>query len=183
MDAAGGSSEVALSSDVVGFLADMGRIDEETAALLASTRPDAAASPSDVATLLARTDLHARSVELAGLLDERAALANEIAATEASLEELRIRVARLESEELAVMRRLDGATAAFESLRALEPALAFVADLTPSNTRVLNAAQEPVEPSGPSALLVAVLAAVVGLLAGTVFVFLREAVRDPSTVG
>ena len=182
-ETAGSPLRVPLSDAAIELLVDLGHLDATTAARWRTVAPDGPIEPTDVATLVAATEAQQRAVDLAGALAERAAVQDDIAATARSIEELQARVADLEAEERVVARRLDEATSAYASVRSIEPALAFVAELTPSNTRVLNRAQEPIAPSGVGPLLVAALAAVVAALAATLFVFLREAVRDPAAQG
>jgi uncharacterized protein involved in exopolysaccharide biosynthesis len=182
-DAAGASVRIPLSDAAIELLVDLGRLDGAAAARWRAVAPDGAAAPADVASVVAVTELQDLAANLAGTLAERAALQDEVAANTERVAELQGLVARLETEERGVMRRLDEATSAYRSVRSIEPALAFVAELTPGNTRVLNRAQEPIEPSGTGALLIALVAAVVAFLAATLFVFLREAVREPATRG
>ncbi|MFN2323870.1 MAG: GNVR domain-containing protein [Trueperaceae bacterium] len=181
------SGTAAASAETLDLLADTGRLDPAVAAqlrLLATEPGDGVAGdPSradDAIALLARADLHAATVELAGALQEREQLRSALATSETRAETLRDRVAGLRQEDARLSRRTESASAAFQAVQAIEPALAFVANLTPGNTRVLNSAQEPTEPTGPSARLLALIAAVVAGLAATLFVFLREAVREPA---
>jgi|GEM_PF-1256468 len=186
------SGAAGASAETLDLLADTERLDPAVAAqlrLLATTPGDdatggGAAGDStrvdDAIALLRRADLHAITVELAGALQEREQLRSALATSEARAETLRDRVAELRQEDARLSRRLSSASAAYQAVQAIEPALAFVANLTPGNTRVLNDAQEPTEPTGPSARLLALIAAVVAGLAATLFVFLREAVREPA---
>jgi uncharacterized protein involved in exopolysaccharide biosynthesis len=182
-EAVGTSVRVPLTDAAIDLLVDLERLDPTTAARWRTAVAENATGPEDVTTLVAATELQDRSVELAGKLAERAAIEDELAATALRIEELQGRVARLEAEERGVVRRLDEAASAYGSVRSIEPALAFVTELTPSNTRVLNRAQEPIGPAGVGSLLVTAIAAVVAALAATLFVFLREAVRDPAGHG
>ena len=120
------------------------------------------------------------TVELAGLLQEREQLRTLASLARDEIASLRETVARLRGQEARITRRLENARAAYDALQSIEPALAFVAELTPGNTRVLSTAQEPVSPTGTSLALVALVTAVVAALAATLFVFLREAVREPA---
>lgn len=176
------SDGATVSADALDLLEGGGRIDPDTAAqlrLLAEPAGGDAAS-RNVVGLLARADLQGASVELGGLMEERRQLADALDVAMGDAETLRTRVAELRLEQASLSRRVDAARDAYQAVQAIEPALAFVADLTPGNTRVLNTAQEPTQPSDPSTTLIALLAAVVAALAATLFVFLREAVRDPS---
>ena len=85
-------------------------------------------------------------------------------------------------QRAALERDLALARRAHASVAGLAPLASYIADLVPSATRVLDAAAPPMEPTGPSLALVATLALILGGLLGTVFVFLRAAVRDtPAT--
>ena len=176
-----------LDASTLDFLVDSGRVRGDVAAslrvLLASGGNAASSGPDlarDATALLARTDLQAVVVALADRAEERAFLATSLADLEEEVEALRRDVAALRVEGLTVQRRLDEARSAYQSVQSLEPGLAFVASLTPANTRVLDPADEPAEPVSSSWLLTTALAAVVAAMAATLFVFLREAVREPS---
>ena len=179
LDGSGGTLDAA----TLQLLEGTKRLDPDLAArlgLLATRTGTSGPVVAEAVALLARTDLQAAATALASATGERAALEDAMAATRAQIERLRATVAELEAERREVTRRHEQARFAFETVQAIEPAIAFVAELTPSNTRVLNAAQEPLSPTGTSSTLFAVLAAVVAALAATLFVFLREAVRDPA---
>ena len=186
------SGAAGASAETLDLLADTERLDPAVAAqlrvLAATPRDEAtgdgaaggASRADDAIALLRRADLDAITVKLAGALQEREQLRSALVASEARAETLRDRVAELRLEDARLSRRLSSASAAYQAVQAIEPALAFVANLTPGNTRVLNSAQEPTEATGPSARLLALIAAVVAGLAATLFVFLREAVREPA---
>ena len=180
-----GVDAATLDAATLDLLEGTDRLSSDTAARIRLLATPAAvggdASTADAAVaLLARTDLQAVTVELAGLLHEREQLRSLAASTRDEIASLRETVAQLRGEEARIARRLENARAAYGALQAIEPALAFVAELTPGNTRVLSTAQEPVAPTGTSLAAVALVAAVVAALAATLFVFLREAVREPA---
>lgn len=181
-----GSSSDEISDDVLAVLEGNGSLEPEVASrlrLLATDVPPGSGIAADAAELLARTDLQRESVELAGLLHERSHVETSQERYEEQAEDLRARLAELRTRESRVERRLETARNAYDAVAAIEPVLAFVADLTPGNTRILNAAQVPAGPTGPSATLVMIIAALVTAMAATVFVFLREAVREPGPRG
>lgn len=68
---------------------------------------------------------------------------------------------------------------ALDALAAIDPNLAYVAQVAPSGVRVLNEATTPTQPEARRAGLAAVLAAVVIAFAGVVLALLAEAVRAP----
>lgn len=175
-------TDEALSEETLDLLEGAGDLDPQVASrlrLLATEVPAGEGLASDATRLLARTDLQRENVQLASLLQER----DHVRATRQGYEDeaarLRERLAELRTQGLRAERRLATAQSAYDSVVAIEPLLTFVADLTPGNTRILNEAQVSGEPVRPSLLLIAVLAASVAAMAATVFVFLREAVREP----
>jgi uncharacterized protein involved in exopolysaccharide biosynthesis len=111
--------------------------------------------------------------ELAQLAVQQTALEQEIARSSAAVARVQTTVAGLER---AVLR----ADAEVASLAAIEPTVAYVAQLAPAGARVLSDAAVPAMPEGRSTLLVALLAAVVVGFAGVVVALLAEAVRDPA---
>lgn len=180
---AGGEGGGALDDATLALLEGSGALDEETASQLrqlATEAPAGSGAAADAAAVLARAGLQQESVELAGLLQEREQVESSLDGYEDQANDLRTRLAELQTRELRLTRELETAQQAYTAVAAIEPVLAFVAELTPGNTRILNDAQVPVSPSGPSTLLVALIAAVVAAMVATVFVFLREAVREPA---
>jgi uncharacterized protein involved in exopolysaccharide biosynthesis len=168
-----------IDPDALELLEGTGRLDDEPAALFATA--EAAAEGGDPLALLARHDLLSVTVALADQRAERAELRDTLQEVESRLTELRREVADLRTEELAVNRALEDARASYEAVRRIEPLLAFVAELTPANTRVVNAAREPAEAEGPGLVASSMVALVAGGLLATLAVFLREAVREPTT--
>ena len=117
--------------------------------------------------------------EIARLEGERDAVEATLATERDAIRTLRRDVADARLALDAAQRERDAAADAYARVRSLEPALALVSDLTPRNTRLLEAPRTPNEPVARSTVLVTVLAAVVAALLATLFVFLREAVRAP----
>ncbi len=87
-------------------------------------------------------------------------------------------------EASTVMARLERAVAASRtvvvSLEAIEPSVAYVAQIAPSGARMLSESVVPSEPEPRRRGLVALLAVVVVAFAGMVLALLAEAVREPS---
>ena len=129
--------------------------------------------------LLARAGAQDAHATLTSLLAQRSVLDGTLEALEERADDARVRIAELRTRQSLLERELDEARDAYASVRTIEPALNFVADLTPGNTRILNQAQVPVEPSGTSATLIALIAATAAGIFATLFVFLREAIRGP----
>jgi hypothetical protein len=69
------------------------------------------------------------------------------------------------------------------SLAAIEPSVAFVAQVAPSGARVLSEAVVPSAPEPRRLAVLALLAAVVAAFAAMVVALLAEAVRDPRLMG
>jgi len=117
--------------------------------------------------------------QLAALRAERAVLAEELAQLLAerdsavvALSEATVALARLE-------RAAAGPREVVAALAAIEPTVAYVAQLAPSGARVLSEAVVPSAPESRSRGLVALLVAVAVAFAGVVLALLAEAVRDP----
>jgi len=120
-----------------------------------------------------------------------------VAGLEARLEAWRDEAERVAAERSAVATELAGATVRLgelqravddrrrqvDALAAVEPGVAYVAQVAPSGARVLSAALVPTEAESRRALLIALLAAVVVGFAGVVVALLAEAVRDPRANG
>jgi predicted nucleic acid-binding Zn-ribbon protein len=176
---AAGAEAGGIGQDDLALLEGTDRLDDEAAALFGAAA-DTSGAGSPLA-LLARHDLMSVTVALVDHRGERDDLAAAIVENEERLAALRDEVADLRAEELAVERSLSDARSGYEAVQRIEPLLAFVAELTPTNTRVLNAAQEPVQAEGPSVVTTSLVALVAGGLLATLAVFLREAVRDPTT--
>lgn len=152
---------------------------------------------SDVAALDRRLSaLYAERDALpAGNVSERNALARDITRAEAEhaqvtdtlatelegLDALRGSVAEADAVVRTARRGLEEAQASYRLVAEAQPLLELARNVTPNGTRILNAARPPSAPSGASTTLVAALAAVVAALTSTLFVFLREAVRDPAS--
>jgi uncharacterized protein involved in exopolysaccharide biosynthesis len=145
---------------------------DPTAMVVLSDAPDVMLSIAGaVWTLEAR--LAANRAELAQLATQQAPLTEEVDRLSAAVARFQTTVAGLER---AVLR----ADAEVASLAAIEPTVAYVAQLAPAGARVLSDAAVPAMPEGRSTLLVALLAAVVVGFAGAVAALLAEAVRDPA---
>ncbi|MDZ7800828.1 MAG: GNVR domain-containing protein [Trueperaceae bacterium] len=119
------------------------------------------------------------AADLAGALREREAAEALRSRFETQGRELRTRLAELDRRGEELQRRVRQAREAYTSVAELQPLIDYVADLTPGNTRMINSAQAPLEPTGPRKLLITALSVVVMGMLATLFVFLREAVRDP----
>ena len=153
-------------------LASLRALGDATATVVLSDAPDVVLSVAGaVWTLEAR--LAANRAELAQLAAQQASVDEELARLSAA-------VARFETTVAGLERAVLRADAEVASLAAIEPTVAYVAQLAPAGARVLSDAAVPAMPEGRSTLLVALLAAVVVGFAGVVAALLAEAVRDPA---
>jgi uncharacterized protein involved in exopolysaccharide biosynthesis len=158
-----------------------------------------AAREAELASLLARADA-TETVSLSDAPDVPLTVAGAIWALEARIASAQAELGSLEGQALAVRAEVDAlsgavarvqtmvasleravvrADAEVATLAAIEPTVAYVAQLAPAGARVLGEAAVPAEPEGRSTLLIALLAAVVVGFAGVVVALLAEAVRDP----
>lgn len=119
--------------------------------------------------------------DIARLEGERAEVSDTLASEEGILNELRANVAATDIQVRAATRKLDEAQAGYRLVADAQPLLELVRNVTPENTVVLDTARPPTAPAGVSVALVAAVAGVVAALASILFVFLREAVRDPAS--
>lgn len=158
------------------------------------------AREAELASLRARDD-DAETVSLADAPEVPLSVTGAIWALEARIASARAELERLRVQEVAVRAEADDlasaiaraqttvasleraivhANAEVATLAAIEPTVAYVAQLAPAGARVLGEAAVPSEPEGRSTLLVVLLAAIVVGFAGVVVALLAEAVRDPA---
>ncbi len=159
-----------------------------------------AAREAELGSLRSRADA-TEMVSLADAPDAPLTVAGAIWALEARIASARAELERLSTQEVAVRTELDALAAAVArvettvasleraivranaevtTLAAIEPTVAYVAQLAPAGARVLGEAAVPAAPEDRSTLLVALLTAVVVGFAGVVVALLAEAVRDPA---
>ncbi|MEX2541160.1 MAG: Wzz/FepE/Etk N-terminal domain-containing protein, partial [Trueperaceae bacterium] len=124
----------------------------------------------DLVSLIRQVELQRLTGEMAGLMAQRNATESQFERLRAQAEELRGRHAQLAIERDRLRQQLDSAQTARAELAALEPVLAYVSQLAPTNSRVLNPASVPTEPVGPHRLLVTTLAVLVGSMLALLFV-------------
>lgn len=148
------------------------RSDDTLMGVVLSTAPDVVLGVDGaLASLAARTagatlERERALEQLAQLRDERRALAQRRA-------DATVRLAALERE-------LDEALLVVRLLTAIDPDVAFFAQVAPSGVRVLSQPIMPTRPEPSRAALIALLAAFVTVFAGAVLALLAEAVRAPS---
>ncbi|MDF1522036.1 MAG: Wzz/FepE/Etk N-terminal domain-containing protein [Trueperaceae bacterium] len=145
---------------------------DATATVVLNDAPDVVLSVAGAVWAL-EAQVAGNRAELAQLAAQQTALHEEIARSSAV-------VARVETTVAGLERAVLRADAEVAALAAIEPTVAYVAQLAPAGARVLSDAAVPAMPEGRSTLLVALLAAVVVGFAGVVVALLAEAVRDPA---
>jgi polysaccharide biosynthesis transport protein len=117
--------------------------------------------------------------ELASLQARQTSLQEQLANHESEFQETRQALAALERQRRDLETALENAQEAHQSVLQLQPMIAFVSELSPTNARILSNADTSTlsDPVAPNRLLNTALAVVLVGLLTLVFVFLREAVR------
>jgi uncharacterized protein involved in exopolysaccharide biosynthesis len=141
-------------------------------------RQEIAAREAYIASLGSAATARDRA-ELASLQASQTFLEQQLTDYETQYQTTQQELARLERQRRDLEATLSNAEEAYQSVLSLQPMIAYVSELSPTNARILSSASSaaPAEPVAPNRLLNTALATVgVGLLA-LVFVFLREAVR------
>jgi uncharacterized protein involved in exopolysaccharide biosynthesis len=130
-------------------------------------------------TSLATNSTAQDRAELASLQARQASLQDQLSTYERDFQETRQTLAALERQRRDLESALENAEEAYQSVLQLQPMIAYVSELSPTNTRILSSADTsmPSEPVAPNRLLNTALAVVLVGLLTLVFVFLREAVR------
>jgi uncharacterized protein involved in exopolysaccharide biosynthesis len=118
--------------------------------------------------------------ELASLKARQTLLQEQLSSYENQFQETRQTLAALERQRRDLEAGLENAQEAYQSVFQLQPMIAYVSELSPTNARLLSSASSsvPGEPVAPNKLLNTALAVVLVGLLSLVFIFLREAVRQ-----
>ena len=124
--------------------------------------------------------LWALEARIAGLRAELELLMSQEAQVGLEIEALAAAIARVQTTVAGLERAVLRADAEVASLSAIEPTVAYIAQLAPAGARVLGEATAPATPEGRPTLLVALLVVVVVGFVGVVLVLLADAVRDPA---
>lgn len=135
-----------------------------------------AGSDSQLVQLLLGLELQSLVADAAAIETNRATTEAQRAEYAAAAAERRGAIATLSRESSEIERELRIAETLYTNSLDLEPVLTYVSDVLESNVRMLDAAAEPLHPASGGRLLITLIAAVVGGLLATVFVFLRAAV-------
>lgn len=134
----------------------------------------------DLVQLVRQVELQRLTADLAGLDAQRETLREQLTELQEQASNLRTRHAEMIVERERLQQQLEARRAARTELAALEPVLAYMNQLAPTNARILNPAAVPTEPTGPSKLLVAALATLAAGMLALLFVFIRAAVAEPA---
>jgi uncharacterized protein involved in exopolysaccharide biosynthesis len=137
-----------------------------------------AAQEAYIASLGATATAQDRA-DLAALQARQQALQEQLSSYEQEFQATRQTLASLERQRRELESALENAEEAYQSVLRLQPMIAYVSELSPTNARVLSSATMsiPSEPVAPNRLLNTALAIVIVGLLTLVFVFLREAIR------
>ncbi len=149
-------------------------------ALLASLRAQSGAGQAGTGQDLGE-QIALREALLASLRSRRALLAQQVESYRRDFGAAQAELAALARERATLERNLNNARTAYQNVAALQPTIAYVAQLAPSGARLLSEAAVPAEPVGPRRGLNTALALVLGGVLGLLFVFLREAVSAKDT--
>lgn len=135
--------------------------------------------------LLLGLELQSLTGAAAALEAQRTTTEEQLAEYAASAAERRIAIATLAQERTELERQLRIAETLYTNSLDLEPTLRYVNEMLDTNVQMLDPAAAPQEPSSGGRLMITLIAAVVGGLLATVFVFLRAAVMpapEPAAV-
>lgn len=167
---------VALSS----LLESRGLLSSQAASELRAFMQDSG-TDSELVQLLLGLELQSLVSDAAGIEATREATEAQRALYSAEAAERRSAIAELEQERTELQRELRVAETIYTNSLNLEPVLTYVSDVLDTNVRLLDEASVPLNPASSGRLLTTLIAAVVGGLLATVFVFLRAAVMpDPA---
>ncbi len=134
----------------------------------------------NIISLLNQSELRQEIINLSGLKAQEQTLGSQMQDYQNQTNTLQGQIAALDQERNQLTRELDNARSAYDDVAALQPIIAYVTELTPSNARILNRASVPTEAVGPRRTLNTALALVLGAMLAMLYVFLREAVAGPT---
>ena len=120
------------------------------------------------------------AARIAALEAERERLLEVMAEADGERRRLALDLSAAQTRLAVLERGVREAKQAVDTLAAIDPSVAYVAQLASSGARVLSDARTPSAPEPHRAGLVAVLAAVITAIAGVVTALLAEAVRSPN---
>lgn len=175
--AADGPDADSLRSQLAGIRAEQGALEQQ----IASTEAYLLTLQDRLADLSARRTLLQTLVQLETLRSEQWALESQVEQARADIGDARDQLSRLDRDRNRVTRNVQLSQSAYTSVADLEQLVGFVTELAPGGTRIINSASVPIVPSGPGRTLISLLAIVLAGMLATLFVFLREAVREPTS--
>lgn len=150
---------------------------QELEALVRFGAPD-----GNIISLLNQLALRDGEVLVAGLEAEREHITGQLSNLQTEAAAIRQELAALSAQNAQIERTVENARNVYTSVASLAPMIGYFTEVSATNTRILNQAAEPDEPSGPSATLVAAVTLVISGVLMTLFVFIREAVSAPANV-
>jgi uncharacterized protein involved in exopolysaccharide biosynthesis len=156
---------------------DEAMLQELEALLNFSETPD-----GNVITVLNQLALRDGVVMVAGLEAEREQITSQLTTLQDEAAAIRQDLAALNAQNAQVERRVENARSVYTSVASLAPMIGYFTEVSATNTRVLNQAAEPSEPTGTSPTLIAIVVLLVSGILMTLFVFIREAVSAPTVV-
>lgn len=175
---------------IVDLLVRQGIVDEDVATdlrIASAVAGDRAAAPDSASAAVVTTidtvallTLQRTRADLAALLAEQEQLVASLDTAASRAEALRTDLARLRSTASDLARQRAEIERSLGGIAALEPQLSFLVASAPNDVRVLAQAGESLRPVDDRAPLTTAVAGVVAALCATLFVFLREAVKEPS---
>lgn len=134
----------------------------------------------NIITVLNQLALRDGVVMVAGLEAEREQITSQLTTLQDEATAIRQDLAALNAQNAQIERRVENARSVYTSVASLAPMIGYFTEVSATNTRVLNQAAEPSEPTGASTTLIAIVVLLVSGILMTLFVFIREAVSAPT---
>lgn len=148
--------------------------------VLLAEQPDFAQdAEQDLLLLLLRAELQQVTTALVGQLAERDFILGEAAALEAQAETLRARLAELEREATTLERELEAARMAYQSVVDIAPVIEYAGELVSTSASLLSAPNVAPDSIGRGRMANTVVSALLAAVLAVLYLFLREAIRDP----
>ena len=146
-----------------------------------SAQNGAAGSNEAALSLLNAAELQREQTALAGMRAERADLNGELSGYAKNAASIQKQLATLDQRRDRLDRELENVLASYNTVAGLQSSISYLTELAPTNARILSQASVPTGPVGPRRAFNTGLVAAVGALIGLVLVFLRAAIRRPTT--
>ena len=123
------------------------------------------------------SDVQREEITLSGLLAEQRSLQAQLQSIEETLQTQP--TAESDQQELELLRTVERAQSAFQSVSDAQTRAAYLRELVPATAQLLSRASVPNAPVDTPSLPNIILAAFAGALFATLFIFLRAAVKPP----